>query len=75
MSTEAKFVKEITVIDPDTMGEVQLAVYKHQGGGMFAIDASYLDQVAEENDELDCYVISDPFASIGEPEDLNLYDE
>jgi hypothetical protein len=75
MSTEAKFVKEITVIDPDTKGEVNLAVYKHQNGGMFAMDASYLDQVADENEEVDCYVIPDPFATIGRPEDLNLVEE
>lgn len=75
MSTEAKFVKEITVIDPDTKGKVQMAVYKHQNGGMLAIDSSYLEQVAEDNDELDCYVINDPFAPIGEPQDLYLVED
>ena len=39
---KAIFVKEITVIDPDTKGEVQIAIYKHQAGGMFGIDASFL---------------------------------
>jgi len=56
----AKFVKEITVIDPDSKGEVQLSVYKHENGGMFAIDSSYLDQVVR-TDDFDRPIISDPF--------------
>ena len=39
---KAIFVKEITVIDPDTKGNVQIAIYKHEAGGMFGIDASFL---------------------------------
>ena len=57
----AKFVKEITVIDPDTQGEVELTVYKHQNGGMFAIDSSFLDQVVN-TDEFDRPIIPDPFS-------------
>jgi hypothetical protein len=56
----AKFVKEITVIDPDSKGEVNLSVYKHEGGGMFAIDSSFLDQVVR-TDDYDRPIISDPF--------------
>lgn len=37
-----KFVKEITVIDPDTKGEVQVAIYKLETGGMIGIDSSYV---------------------------------
>jgi len=55
----AKFVKEITVIDPDSKGEVELSVFKHQNGGMFALDSSYIEQVLPE--EGDCY-IPDPFS-------------
>jgi hypothetical protein len=47
----AKLVKEITVQDPDTGGDVQLSVYKHDGGGMFAIDSSYLDQMLEDEQD------------------------
>ena len=58
----AKFVKEITVQDPDTGGDVEMEVYKHQGGGMFAIDSSYLDQVHDD----DTYpVVPDPFTGAG----------
>jgi hypothetical protein len=58
--TKAKYVKEITVIDPDTNGEVELAVYKHENGGMFAVDSSYILQVADE-DENDNALIADVF--------------
>ena len=75
MSREAKFVKEIIVKDPDTKANVGLSVYKHEGGGMFAIDSSYSDQVAEENEDIDCYVIPDPFARLDEPQDLNLVED
>ena len=58
----AKFVKEITVIDPDSKGEVELSVYKHENGGMFAMDSSFLDQCTDE----DSYpVIRDPFETKG----------
>jgi len=44
----AKFVVELTVIDPDTKLPVELEVYKHENGGMFGVDSSYILQVAEE---------------------------
>lgn len=34
----------ITVIDPDTKGEVELCVYKLPNGGICAIDASFVEQ-------------------------------
>ena len=55
---KAKFVEEITVTDPDTGGLVELDVFKHENGGMFAIDASYLDQAYEDDENP---VIVDPF--------------
>jgi hypothetical protein len=54
---KAKFIEEITVIDPDTKGNVQLEIYKHPGGGIFAIDGSYL----ETFDENEPIIIPDPF--------------
>lgn len=41
---KAKFVREVTINDPETGNEVQLEVYKHPNGSMFAVDSSYLDQ-------------------------------
>jgi len=64
----AGLVKEITVIDPESKGEVQLSVYKHENGGMFAMDSSFLEQCHDS----DTYpVIRDPFESEG---DLMLMD-
>ena len=60
MIHRAKFVKDITVIDPDTLGEVQIGIYKHENGGMFGIDASYADQVLDEGDDMDM-CMADPF--------------
>jgi hypothetical protein len=58
----AKFVKELTVVDPDTNNDVQISVYKHENGGMLAMDSSWLDQSIDE----DCnVVIRDPFESKG----------
>jgi hypothetical protein len=54
----ATFVEQVTVKDPDTGGNVQLEVFKHENGGMFAIDSSYLDQCFEDDTEP---VIPDPF--------------
>jgi hypothetical protein len=76
MSTRAKFVREITVIDPDSKGEVELAVYKHENGGMFAIDSSYIDQeLAEraEEGETPYMSILDPFSDFNNFESTELH--
>ena len=60
VSNSAEFVKEITVIDPDSKAPVELAVFKHnETGGMFAVDSSYLDQCFD--DDIDP-MIPDPFS-------------
>ena len=53
----AKFVKDITVIDPDTNAAVQITIFKHENGGMFGIDASFIESECEDGNE----IISDPF--------------
>ena len=60
MISKAKFVKEVSVIDPDSKGQVEIVIYKHENGGMFGIDSSYVDQVLGEDDKTDLY-IPDPF--------------
>ncbi len=40
--TTARHIATIAVIDPESGGSVDLSVYKHDNGGLFAIDASYL---------------------------------
>jgi hypothetical protein len=54
----AKFLKEIEILDPDTTEFVKLEVYKHENGGMFAIDSSYLEQNFDDDSEP---IIVDPF--------------
>jgi len=44
---KAKFVTEITVIDPDSKLPVQVAIYKEQSGGMFGVDSSFLENTEE----------------------------
>lgn len=70
---KAYFVKEITVIDPDSKGEVELELYKHECGGMFAIDSSFLDQVAR-TDDFDRPIIPDPFTTEDDVEEVMLFD-
>jgi len=55
--TKAFFVKEVTVQDPDTGCDVTLEIYKHENGGMFAMDASYLENKEDEGN----MVMNDPF--------------
>ncbi len=39
----ADFVTEITVIDPDTLAPVEVAIYKDRNSaGMFGVDSSYI---------------------------------
>ena len=54
---QAYFVTQVTVKDPETGGDVELEVYKHPNGGMFAMDASYL---ADEDDDRTPKIL-DPF--------------
>lgn len=56
---KAKFVTEILVTDPDFDGDVRLTVFKHENGGMFAMDSSYLNQCVDDDNP----VIPDPFAT------------
>ncbi len=47
-SVDARFVTQITVADPDTGHSAEMEVWKDPvSGGLFAVDASFLDQVSE----------------------------
>ena len=70
---KAYFVEEIVVTDPDSKGLVELEVYKHENGGMFAIDSSYLDQVAR-TDDYDRPIVPDPFSTEDKIEEVLLFD-
>ena len=70
---KAYFVTEITAVDPDTKGNVQLTIYKHEGGGMFAVDSSFLDQLLR-TDDFDRPIIPDPFCTEDEIQEVVLFD-
>lgn len=57
---KAKYVGQVNVTDPDTMGNVALEIYKHPNGGMFAVDASFLEQGFDDDVQPS---IPDPFSS------------
>ena len=65
----AQFVAQVSVIDPDTAGIVDLDVFKaRQSGGMFAIDSSFLENggdyaTLDPNDACSEPVIISPFNS------------
>ncbi|KKN63533.1 hypothetical protein LCGC14_0501230 [marine sediment metagenome] len=54
----AKHVKTVTVTDPDTRGNVEVAIFKHPNGGVFGMDQSYIDQMFEDEEKV---IIFDPF--------------
>lgn len=60
-TTSATFIKEIEVIDPDTNAPVKVAIYKHDStGGMFGIDASFIEQNFEDDETP---TVADPFVN------------
>lgn len=44
---KGKFLQSITVIDPDTNGEVRVSIYKLDNGGMIGVDESFLANTDE----------------------------
>jgi hypothetical protein len=46
---KANYVTDITVTDPDTKLPVEVTIFKHENGGMFGIDASYIDTIDDDN--------------------------
>jgi len=56
----------ITVTDPETHLSVEVQMYRHENGGIFGIDASFLTnggmyQLADPEDEDSDAIIPDPF--------------
>ena len=54
---QAKWISDITIIDPDTKGEVEVSMFKHDSGGIIGIDASFIEQMCSDNNP----IINDPF--------------
>ena len=60
-----RYVGPMTVVDPDSGGVVELEVWKDpQSGGIFAVDASYLEGVTD--------MIPSPFSVVGQEVYLHL---
>ena len=62
----SKFVKDITVIDPDSKLEVELEIRKMETGPIVGLDASFFDQLGERENPYSPY---DAHATINVPED------
>ncbi len=63
----AYWFKNITVIDPETDGEVEVALYRHDNGGIFGMDTAFLvdnngdfETLDPEDDDSDA-ILLDPF--------------
>lgn len=60
----AEYVTWTEVRDPDVDVMVEICIFKHDNGGMFSVDASFLEQNFEDQDDCivpdvfnnDCYV-------------------
>ena len=69
-ASKAVWFTKVDVTDP-TGAVVELSVYLHENGGVFAIDSSFLtnggdyELVDQEDDDSDA-IIADPFAFTGE---------
>jgi len=65
--TSAYWIGKFEVQDPESRSPVELSVYKHENGGIFAIDSSFIGQAASpvhpEIDDSDV-VIPDPLAEV-----------
>jgi hypothetical protein len=47
---QATFINEITVVDPETNAPVQVSMFKHENGGIFGIDSSFLEQMFDDEE-------------------------
>jgi hypothetical protein len=46
MNTRAKYITEVSVLDPDSQHTIQVAIYKDlASGAMFGLDSSFVEQV------------------------------
>lgn len=67
---QSHWIENVTVKDPESGLPVELSVYKHQNGGMFAVDSSYIEQVLEDDQP-----IPDPFSDLDNMNYVQLLDE
>lgn len=61
----AQFVTEITVVDPDSLLPVSLAIYKANNGAMFGVDSSFIVGLSED-DPVNCPFTGDLITLLGD---------
>jgi len=55
----AKFIREVSEVDPDSNSVVLVSMFKHnESGGIFGIDSSFIEQIFDEGER---GFIADPF--------------
>jgi hypothetical protein len=59
---KARLIQQIDIIDPDSGGEVNVCIFKHENGGLFGLDSSYIEQVLDDDGDA---IITDPFSHTG----------
>lgn len=59
---KSRLIQQIDIVDPDSGGVVNVCIFKHENGGLFGMDSSYIEQVLDEDG--DAY-IADPFSGTG----------
>ena len=64
---KSRLIQQIDIIDPDSGGEVNVCIFKHENGGLFGLDASYIEQVLDEDGDA---FIADPFSMTGLSEEF-----
>lgn len=53
MTTNSKFIENVSVTDPDTEEKIQVFIYKElESGRMFGVEGSYLYQVAQGTSDI-----------------------
>lgn len=63
--SNAQFVTEITVVDPDSLLPVGLAVYKAENGALFGVDSSFIVGLSED-DPVNCPFTGELITLIGD---------
>ena len=56
---KAQFIIEVVVTDPDSNLPVEVSMFKHENGGIFGIDSSYIVQEFDDDEQA---IIPDPFS-------------
>jgi len=62
MINKAVYLQEVIITDPESGGDVHVSIFKHENGGMFGVDSSYIDQTFDADEDAiipDVFYIAD----------------